>query len=176
MRDPDIQDTRRRDKKRRGSATVEFVLAGTFIFVPMLAGLATVGMSMVQANQVASLNTTAGQMFSSGADFSPQGNSVGILQKMAGTLYTSSSAGGVVILTEIDGTNGGPVCSTSITIQLGTGGTGGASQCSAFIALMSGMVSGQIAYLAETYYNNPQLAWAFAPANTGSGIYVKAVF
>jgi hypothetical protein len=37
-------------------------------------------------------------------------------------------------------------------------------------------VVGQIAYVAESYYNNPQLAWAFAPAGTNTGIYQKAIF
>ena len=169
-----VKDPQRRDKRRRGSAILEFVLAGTFIFLPMLAGLATVGMSMMSANQVASLNTSAGQMFSTGVDFTDADN-VNILQKIAGTLNTNSSGGGVVILTEIDDTGSGPVCATPITIQIGAGGTG-TSGCAAVTALMSGMLNGQIAYLAETYYNNPQFSWAFAPAGTGSGIYVKAVF
>ncbi len=160
---------------------LEFVLAGTFIFLPMLAGLATVGMSMVQANQVANLNSTAGQMFSSGTDFTQAGN-VGILQKIAGTLQTSGSGGGVVFLSEIDySSSGGYVCSNQITIQIGTGGTGTSQYVpgglvGSFAALMPGMTNGQTAYLAETYYNNPQFTWAFAPSGTGTGIYVKAVF
>jgi hypothetical protein len=101
---------------------------------------------------------------------------------VAGTLNTSTSGGGVVILSEIEDTANGYVCTNQFTIPIGTGVPGGASQyapggqvSAAFTALMP-MVPGQIAYLAETYYSNPQFTWAFAPAGTGTGIYVKAIF
>jgi len=148
--------------------------------MPMLAGLATVGMTMVQANQVASLNATAGQMISSGVDFT-QAENVSILQKVAGTLQTSSTGTGAVIVSEVDySTSNGYVCSNQITIPI-AGGTGTSQYVpgglvGSFASLMPGMTDGQVAYLAETYYNNPQFAWALAPSGTASGIYVKAVF
>jgi len=174
-----FEEARRRE--RRGSALVEFALVGTFIFVPLLAGLATVGMSMTAAMQAANLNASAGQMFSYGVDFTQPANQ-SIVKAMAGSLQTNASGGGVVILSRIDDTSNGYVCSTQITIQISTGGNGGTSQyCSggaatgAFTALMP-MVLGQTAYVAETYYSNPQFAWAFAPTGTGTGIYTKAIF
>lgn len=175
-----LQDARRRE--RRGSALVEFALVGTFIFLPMLAGLATVGMSMTMAMQAANLNASAGQMFSYGVDFTQPAN-ISIVQTMAGSLQTSTSGGGVVILSEIDDTSNGYVCSNQVTIQISPVGNGGTSQyCSggaatgAFMALMP-MAVGQTAYVAETYYTPPQsFNWAFAPTGTGTGIYVKAIF
>jgi Flp pilus assembly protein TadG len=174
-----LQDARRRE--RRGSALVEFALVGTFIFLPLLAGLATVGMSMTTAMQAANLNASAGQMFSYGVDFT-QGANVNILQTMAGSLQTSTSGGGVVILSKIDDTtSNGYVCSNQITITIGTGGNGGTSQyCSGGAATPPfTMVPGQTAYVAETYYTPPQsFNWAFAPAGTGKkpAIYEKAIF
>ena len=41
---------------------------------------------------------------------------------------------------------------------------------------MPGMAPGQVAYLAESYFNNSQFAWVFAPTGTGTGIYVKALY
>jgi hypothetical protein len=178
-----VQNLRRREQRRRGSAVLEFTLAGTFIFLPMLAGLATVGMSMVTAVQVSGLNASAGQMFASGVDFTLPANQ-SILQTVAGSLNTSTSGGGIVILSEIAyTTDNGYVCSTQISVSIGNSSQGqGTSQyapgqvvSSAFTALMP-MANGQVAYVAETYYNNPQYAWAFAPAGTGTGIYAKAMF
>ncbi len=156
---------------------IEFCLAGTFIFLPILAGLATVGMSMVAATQAGSLNQTAGQMFSSGTDFTQPANQ-NMLLKIAGNLVTNTSGSGVVIVSEIDYTNNAYVCSNQISIPL-NGGTGaslfatGPQVSSTFTALMPNMTNGQVAYTAETYYNNPQFTWLLAPAGTSSGIYVK---
>jgi hypothetical protein len=167
---------------RRGSAILEFTLAGTFIFLPILAGLATVGMSMVTAMQVASLNSTAAQMLASGVDFTEAANQ-NILLTVAGSLNTSTSGGGIVILSQISYTpENGYVCSNPIPpINIGIGLNGpsqGTSQyCSGQgVTPPFPMTNGQVAYVAETYYNNPQYAWAFAPAGTGTGIYVKAIF
>jgi Flp pilus assembly protein TadG len=100
---------------RRGSAILEFTLAGTFIFLPILAGLATVGMSMVTAMQVASLNSTAAQMLASGVDFTEAANQ-NILLTVAGNLNTSTSGGGIVILSQISYTpENGYVCFQSDT-------------------------------------------------------------
>ena len=168
------------DRRRRGSAMIEFCLAGTFIFLPILAGLATVGMSMVAATQAGSLNQTAGQMFSSGTDFTQAANQA-MLWKIAGNLVTNTSGSGVVIVSEIDYTNNAYSCANQITVPFGSGGSGaslyapGGQVGSAFTALMP-MTNGQVAYTAETYYNNPQFAWLLAPAGTSSGIYVKAIF
>jgi hypothetical protein len=99
-------------------------------------------------------------------------------------LSTSTSGNGNVILSEIAyTTTNGYVCSNQIAVNFGMGsnpqGTSkyapGQVVSSAFTAMMP-MTNGQVAYVAETYYNNPQYVWAFAPAGTGTGIYVKAIF
>ena len=172
------------EQRRRGSALIEFTLVGTFIFLPLLAGLASVGMNMVTAMQAANLNTSVGQMFSAGWDFTQVANQNLLQQMLAGTLQTSTSGGGVIILSQVQYTQkSGYVCLGQTTITLGNGGLGGISKYEpggvdngSFAALMPMSVDGQIAYLAETYYNNPAFTWAFAPNGTGTGIYEVAVF
>jgi len=178
-----LKHARRPEQRRQGSALIEFTLVGTFIFLPLLAGLASVGMNMVTAMQAANLNSSAGQMFSAGWDFTQPVNQ-SMLQAMAGTLQTSTSGGGVLILSEVQYTKAaGYVCLGQTTITIGNGGSGGISKYEpggvdngSFAALMPMSVDGQTAYLAETYYNNPAFAWAFAPAGTSTGIYEVAVF
>ncbi len=167
--------------RKRGSALVEFALAGSFIFLPMLAGLTSVGVSMVNAMQVASVNASAGQMLSTGVDFTQAANQA-LVQNLgvASNLDFSSSGKGVVILSEIDGTSSGNVCSQQFIIGNSAQGTskyvsGGVGSASGF-TLMGTLSTGQIVYLAETYYDNSQNAWAFAPPGTPTTIYVKAVF
>ena len=164
---------------------IEFALVGTFIFLPMLGGLASVGIQMATGIQVANLNASAGQMFSSGIDFTQAAN-VTLLQNIAtgSNLNFSSSGLGVVFLSELEGTSNGISCIAQFTIGnpsqgsatyaslVAPTGVGGAVN-SPFTTAMS---NGQIAYVAETYYNVSQYAWAFAPTGTGNQIYVKAVF
>ena len=83
---------------------------------------------------------------------------------------------------EIQDTSNGLVCSTQITIAIGPSGYAGNSlYCSAgavtgtFTALMP-MTVGQTAYVAESYYQNTSLNWAFAPAGSNNNIYQKAIF
>jgi hypothetical protein len=104
---------------------------------------------------------------------------------MAGTLQTSTSGGGVIVLSEVQYTKAaGYVCLGQTTIQIGNGGAGGyqskyepgGADNGSFAGLMPMTIDGQIAYLAETYYNNPAFAWVFAPAGTSTGIYEVAVF
>ena len=114
----------RTDQRKRGSALIEFTLVGSFVFLPMLAGLATVGMSMVMALQVASLNSNAGQMLASGVDFT-QATNVALLLQAAGSLasgsdgISASGGNGLIILSQIAGpatTGGSPSCIQQITI------------------------------------------------------------
>jgi hypothetical protein len=166
---------------------IEFALVGTFIFLPLLGGLATVGISMFTGLKVANLNAGAGQMFSSGVDFTQAAN-LTLLQNIAtgsNLNFSSGTSGlGVIFLSELQGTSNGISCISQFTIGnpsqgsatygslIAPTGAGGAVN-SPFSTAMS---SGQIAYVAETYYNISQYAWAFAPIGTGNQIYVKAVF
>jgi hypothetical protein len=172
---------------------VEFALAGSFIFLPLLAGLATVGMSMVMAIQVVGLNRDAGRLFSGGVDFS-QPASQNLLVKIAGNLNITPTGGaGVIILSEIDGTTSNPVCSRRLVVGNATlksssyvnpspgllDASGNVSQTSDPSAQVSAnfplaMAQGQVAYLVETYFSSSQYGAAgFLNLN---GIYAKAIF
>lgn len=174
--------------KRQGTATVEFVLAGSFIFLPLLAGLATVGMSMVMAIQVVGLNRDAGRLFSGGVDFS-QLASQSLLAKIAGNLNSQLTGGtGIVILSEIDGTGTNPVCSRQLVVGSNktlkssayvnpspglldsSGDVSNTSDASAQVTNFPlTMTQGQVAYLVETYFSTSQYL-------SGTGIYAKAIF
>jgi hypothetical protein len=180
---------------RRGSTLLEFVLAGSFIFIPLVTGLSTVGMSMLMSNQVVALNRTAGHMFSMGVDFSQTANR-NLLIAVAGNLNITSAGGnGVVILTEIEGTgNNQAVCERRLVI-------GNASlRASSFVNPSSAVLDsagnvtnlndasanadslsswmpisqGQVVYLAETYFSTANFDWT--GFLTGTGIYDKAIF
>jgi hypothetical protein len=180
----------------RGSSTLEFALAGSFIFLPLLAGTATVGVAMLRSMEVAGLNRDAGHMFATGVDFSQSVNR-NLLLKVAGNLNITDTGGkGVVILSEIDGTgNNQAVCSLRLVIGnaalrqssyvnpssgvLDSAGNvtnlndASASVAPAFLAMMP-MTQGQVAYVVETYFSTSDYDWpGFL---TGTGIYMKAVF
>jgi len=176
--------------RRRGSAIVEFTLAATFMFVPIMAGLGTVGISVIRGMEVAGVNSSAGQMFSSGVDFTNATN-VNILIQVAGNLGLSASGGnGVVILSELEGTSAGAVCTQQIII--GNAGLRSSSYVNPTDVNSSGDVTnlndpsaqvgsnlpitlsaGQTVYLAETYFNNS--LYAFSSAG-GTGIYMMNIF
>lgn len=182
--------------RKSGSALVEFALVGTFLFIPILAGLVSVGISLVVSQQVANLTSNAGQMFAAGVDFTQAANQA-LLERLSGNLLTGSSYG-VVILSEIDGNATTPnLCSGQVVVPQGsTAGTSqycsavGSSASGAFSALNLGLSTdssgnsvssgtlqvGQRSFIAETFYNNPMYAWALAPTGTGSGIYNFAAF
>jgi len=113
---------------RQGSALLEFALAGSFIFVPLLAGMATVGFQMVEALQVSGLTRDAGHMLASGTDFAPSdalGNpdpiglqNQAVLQRIAGSINLTTSGNAVVILSTIqaDATTGTPSCIMQLII------------------------------------------------------------
>jgi hypothetical protein len=183
-------------KRHRGSSTLEFALAGSFIFLPLLAGTATVGMAMLRSLQVIALNHDAGHMFATGVDFSQTVNR-NLLLKVAGNLNISSAGGtGVIIFSEIDGTgNNQAVCARRIVVGnaalrsssyvnpssslVDAGGNvtnlndPSASVSPAFLAIMP-MVQGQVAYLVETYFSTADYDWP--GLLTGTGIYTKVVF
>jgi Flp pilus assembly protein TadG len=179
------------DSRRRGSALVEFALAGSFILLPMLAGLVTVGLSLVTALQVANLNANAGQMFSSGADMSSLTatglQNQGIIQAIASNANLTS--GGVIVLSEIDDIAGAIVCSNQVVITIGSptpSNYSGSLFATAppspgnYGSVLSppftmSLTTGQSAYVAETFFNSPY-PWPFAMSSTPKGIYVRAIF
>jgi hypothetical protein len=181
---------------RRGSSLLEFVLAASFVFLPLLAGTATVGMSMVRSIEVVALNRDAGHMFAEGVDFSQQGNR-NILLKIAGNLgITDSGGNGVIILSEIDGTGlNTAVCARQFVV--GNAALRASSfvnpnpslidasgavtnlndpsvNAAAFTASVMPMNAGDVAYLAETYVSTAGYDWT--GFLTGTGIYSKSIF
>jgi len=160
------------------------------MFIPILAGLVTVGISLVISQQVQNLNGNAGQMFSGGTDFT-QSINVGILEKLSGNLDLTGSGNALVILSEIDGNTSTPnLCSNQVLVGSGAGTSRfcqkvGSSATTAFTALNLGITTdssgnsvstgtlqvGQVSYLAETFYNNSAYAWAGQ-----SGIYIFTAF
>src|SRR5580658_9512488 len=84
---------------RRGSTLIEFVLAGSFVFLPLLVGTVAIGMAMIRSIQVTALNRDAGHMFSQGIDFSQAVNQ-NLLNNISGELNLTGGSG-VVILSEI---------------------------------------------------------------------------
>jgi len=182
-------------RSQRGSTLLEFALAGSFIFVPILLGLSTVGMSLLISERVVALNRNATHMFATGLDFSVAAN-VNLLIKSAGTLNISASGGqGVVILSEIQGTsNNAAVCVRQFVIGnpalrsssyvnpkaavLDSGGnvtnlSDPSANAASFLALMP-LANGQTAYLGETYFSTAQ--FDLAGLLKGTGIYRKVVF
>ncbi len=180
---------------RHGSTLIEFVLAGSFVFVPILLGLSTVGMSLLMSSRVAALNRNATHMFATGMDFS-QAASVNLLLKTAGTLNIAAAGGnGVVILSEIQGTgNGTAVCVRRVVIGnaglrsssyvnpktslLDAGGNvtnlkDASANATSFNSMLT-LASGQTAYLGETYFSTAQFDWT--GVLKGTGIYQKVVF
>jgi hypothetical protein len=167
-----------RDTRRRGSSLIEFALAGSFIFLPLMAGLTTIGFQMVVAVQVASLTTGAGRMFASGVT-----PTQAMLQTMLGS-GLNLSTNGEVILSQIQNIAGqGVICTQQIVI--GNGSTLPASKYvpgGAVSAALTSLVplalanGGQTVYLAEVYAQTPNLVWSGLLPGTGGPIYNKAIF
>jgi hypothetical protein len=163
----------------RGSSILEFALAGSFIFLPLLAGLSTVGFQMVRSMQIATLTRDAGHMFATGIDFSQTSNQP-VLGQIAGSSLSLTDGTGVIIFSEIDDTTNGPV-----TNQYAVGGGSGSSKyvdssgnpTASAAALTSAMQPGQSVFIVESYFNTPTgMLWSGAlPGSTGV-IYSKAIF
>jgi hypothetical protein len=60
--------------RRQGSVIVEFVLVATFLLVPLILGLLSVGFALSRSIQVAQVTRDVGRMFVRGVDFSEQAN------------------------------------------------------------------------------------------------------
>jgi hypothetical protein len=96
-----------RNKHRRGSVMIEFVLVGAFFWVPLILLLATAGVRLVRAMEVVELVNDVSQMFARGIDFSTAANqtlltgTIGAtlgLQGNGANMVTGGSTGGLVIV------------------------------------------------------------------------------
>jgi hypothetical protein len=150
---------------------LEFALAGSFIFLPLLAGMSTIGFQMVRSLQVSTLTRDAGHMFSTGMDFSQAANQT-VLQTIAGSSLSLSDGTGLLIFSEIDNTTSGLVASQYL-VGAGSGSSkyvdpsgnlkGPASSIS--------ILPGQSVYIAEAYFTTPS-----GLLGGTSSIYSKAIF
>ena len=182
-------------RSRQGSTLVEFALAGSFIFLPMLIGTATVGMSILQSIAVTALNRDAGHMFAQGVDFTQTKNR-NLLIKVAGDLNITDSGGnGVIIFSEIHGTGTNlAVCWRRVVLGnaalrassfaspksslLDSDGNvkntaDPSANANSFTAVMP-MNAGDIAYVTETYFSTAKYDWT--GLLTGTGIYTRSIF
>jgi hypothetical protein len=181
-----------RPKRERGSSILEFALVSTFLLVPLVLVMATVGLSILESIHVVELNRDAGHMFARGVDFSQSANVNLLLELADGLNITSNSGDGVIILSEIDGTgNGQAVCSRQLVIgnpalhasdfatpTKFTDASEGlvditdpSANANAFLNVLS-MNSGDRAYVAETYFQESGLQNLV----NNSGIYARSIF
>jgi len=180
-------------EKRSGAAAVEFALVAVFFFVPLTLGTAVFGMNLIRGVQVTQLNRDACQMFSRGVDFSITQNQSMLLQ-LAGNLNISRGSGnGEVILSTIQCTSPGQaVCTRRIVI--GNAGLRSSSFSNPTLVDSVGNVdfindpaaadnsflsrlpmnAGDTAYLAESYFQSPDLDIPGFRSNTG--VYARAIF
>ena len=178
---------------RRGAAAVEFALVAVFFFLPLTLGAAVFGMNLVRSIQVTQFNRDACQMYSRGVDFSISGNQAMLLQ-LAGNLNITATGGkGEVILSTIQCIGAGQaVCTRRIVI--GNSGLRSSSFASptrmdsvgnvdytndpaaaanSFLSLLP-MNTGDVAYVAETYFQSPD--FDIPGFRTNTGVYVRAIF
>jgi hypothetical protein len=62
------------DSRARGGAIIEFVLVTSFILVPLILGLLSIGFTLSRSLQAAQLTRDVGRMFVRGVDFAEQPN------------------------------------------------------------------------------------------------------
>jgi hypothetical protein len=178
--------------REEGSSVLEFALISTFLFIPLLLVIATVGLSILESIHVVELNRDAGHMFARGVDFSQSAN-VNLLLELAGGLnITSNSGDGVIILSEIDASsNGQAVCSRQLVVGNGSlhasdfatplkftdvseglvDITDPSANANAFLNVLS-MNSGDRAYVAETYFQG----YGLQNLLSNAGIYARSIF
>ena len=180
-----------------GSAILEFVLAGTFVLLPLIFGTATVGLALLENLHVVQLNRDAGNLFARGTDFSVPANRSVLLQLANGLNISDSGGDGVIVLSVIQCTAAGQaVCSRRLVIGnpslatsgggsrfvnpkkfVGTDGTVNTADPSAdadsFLAVFN-MNPGETVYIAETYFRTN--SYDLPGLLTNTGIYTKSFF
>lgn len=156
---------------------LEFALAGSFIFLPLLAGVSTIGFQIVLAQQVASLTHTAGRIMATG-------NIPTTVQLSGSGLDLSSGGNGEVIVSTIQNVDGSTVSCTQQTIlgnsslPAGKIAPGGVVDSTFATKMQSAALAnqGQVIYVAEVYYQTPTLIWSGLLPGTGGPIYNRAIF
>ena len=190
-------------RKSRGTAIVEFVLAATFIYTPLILGTMLVGVNIIRAIQVTQVNRDAGHMFARGVDFSATVNQ-SMLAYVASGLNLTSDGKSVVNLSAI--LKVGPkecptgcanLGKTVFTRQIRLGNTAlrasaygtpavngsgavvnyltsSAAVTTTFDPAVMTLSDGEIAYVAETYYSSSELD--LPGFMTGTGVFARGIF
>ncbi|HTT61635.1 MAG TPA: hypothetical protein VMG35_07335 [Bryobacteraceae bacterium] len=96
----------------KGNAYIEFALVASFVFVPIILGLITVGIAVLRNYQVNQLTRDVGHMMAKGVDFSQQANQNLVvndlanglsLQANSGNVYGNTTGNGVLVLSTFEG-------------------------------------------------------------------------
>ncbi len=189
----------RKQRRRGGSAIVEFVLAAALIYTPLILGTMVIGMNLIRAIQVTQLNRDAGHMFARGVDFSLAGNQQ-MLQYLAGGLDLTPAGKSVVILSQIVKVDCASCANKNVAvimrqIVLGNSslrsslygspvtGPGGmvenyennlGARAVNFDGAVMGMNPGEMAYVAEAFYRSSELD--LPGFMTSTGVAARGVF
>jgi hypothetical protein len=89
-----------KNKRRRGSAAMEFALVSVFT-LPLLLGTFVLGMSLSRSIQVTQISRDAGHMYVRYVDFTQTSNQNIIVRLASGMGLTRTGGNGVVILSKI---------------------------------------------------------------------------
>jgi Flp pilus assembly pilin Flp len=116
-----------RKRDERGNTYIEFVLVASFLYVPLILGMITVGIAILRSFQVNELTRDVGHMMAKGVDFSQQANQNLIandlangltLQANSGNVSGSSSGNGVLVLSTFQSLTAACNCSNGGHIVL----------------------------------------------------------
>jgi hypothetical protein len=108
----------RKFRSNRGSSTIEFVLISSFLWVPIILGLFTVGFGLIRGMNCIQLTRDAGHMWARGVNFAAQANQDLLVTQLAQGLNLVSNQGNVT-----GGSTGNGVVVLSIFTNIG------AAQC-----------------------------------------------
>jgi hypothetical protein len=84
------------NKRRRGSAMIEFVLVSGFFWVPLIYFMATTGFRLSRSEELIGLVNDVSQMFARGIDFSTAGNQTLLTGTLASTFSLQGNGGNAV--------------------------------------------------------------------------------
>jgi hypothetical protein len=83
-------------KKRRGSAMIEFVLVSGFFWVPLIYLMMTTGFRLSRSEELVGLVNDVSQMFAQGVDFSTSGNQTLLTGTLAATFHMQGNGSNTV--------------------------------------------------------------------------------
>jgi hypothetical protein len=84
-----------RKSNEKGNSCIEFVLVASFLFVPVILGMITVGIAVIRNFQVNELTRDVGHMMAKGVDFAQQMNQNLVANDLANGLSLQANNGNV---------------------------------------------------------------------------------